>query len=208
MKMVNTEQSQTVEVVNELPEVRATTATAYTHSPVADEELEIIVDEMTRSFVLPEGFNPIVGVVGDCNSEVVSFIVPKIIEGHDVYACAEKKIFWKNKNSETSGEFTVENIVENEEDLTLEWLISDAVAANSGELSFELQISDYDDQGQVTYRWRATGGKGLMILPTEFDGSVNETPQKSFVRLVDQSTGKHYQLYVSDGKLNMVESEV
>lgn len=176
------------------------------HSPVTDTDIAIVVNEDTRDFTLPDGFNPIVGVVGDCNSEIVTFEVPKHIETHNVMECSEIKVFWKNESAGSDGEFEVTDIREKDEStVRFGWRIDENVAAHEGELTFALQFTDYDADGQVLYRWKTIDGTGIRIEGTQFGESVNETIQKSFVKLVDQTTGEKYKLYISKGKLYMEE---
>lgn len=207
MRMAS-ETTEIIEPVTEIEMISETDIIDDLHSPVSDTEQSIIVNEATRSFTIPTDFNPIIGVVGDCNSEMVSFLVPKFIDSHNIFECSEKKIFWKNKEAFTEGESDAFEVVESDEDhLKIQWLISDKIAANAGEITFALQISDYDEDGTLIYRWKTIDGEGIRIESTQFGESVNETIQKSFVKLVDQTTGEKYKLYVTNGKLLMGKGE-
>lgn len=190
------------------------------HSPVADTEEAIIVNTDSRDFTLGASFNPIIGVVGDHKSEVVSFAIDRFIDSHDVSECAEHKVFWKSfVTTEVDGVLTkvvnaegyskIEDIKlsdDDEDTVLLGWLITEDVTQSAGEVEFRLQISDYDADGQLTYRWKTIYGNGLLIKEGEGD-DFHETIPKSFVSLIDQETGEKYRLSVSNGKLIMNESE-
>lgn len=190
--------------------ILAASVTDELHSHVSDTEAEIIVNEGSRDFSFSEGFNMVIGVVGDKNSEAVSFKMPRFIDSHDISECAQHRILWKNEEAGLDGYFDSEDIKisESEEDkLILGWLISDEVTAAAGEISFALQISDYDADGQLSYRWQTLYGHGLLILEGPESEVYPEKIRKSYVPMVDQVTGKKYKLYVSYGKLMIGESE-
>jgi len=186
------------------------------HSPVSDTETAIIVNEGTRGFSFPDNFNMVIGVVGDHNSEVVSFLLPRYIDNHDVSECAEHRIIWKrttyvnDDEKVTEGYFDTDDIKISEDDeskVLLGWLISNEVTEEAGEISFALQLSDYDADGEPSYRWKTIYGEGLLIVDGPDSGEYPETIRKNHVNMVDQTTGAKYKLYVADGKLRLEESE-
>lgn len=179
------------------------------HSPVSDTEEAIIVNVSTRDFTILPTFNRIIGVVGDRNSEEVSFRIDRFIDSHDISECAEHKVFWRNIETQKDGEavLTVKLSETDENAVLLGWLISEEVTEDPGDIEFSLSIADFDEDGQEIYRWGTIDGSGLRIVDSSFREENPGTIQKSYVSLVDQGTGKKYKVYVSNGKLMMVESE-
>lgn len=190
-------------------EILAVANTEDLHSPVSDTEEAIIVNVATRDFTLPKGFQPIIGVVGDKNSEVVSFKIDRYIDSHDISECAVHRVYWKNEEAGTKGHFDIEDIKLTETDentVLLGWLIDDDVTASPGEISFSLRFEDYDEDGQCTYRWNTFYGGDLIILENDVDDEEEPTTiRKSYVALTDQTTGEKFKVYVSNGKLMMEE---
>lgn len=179
------------------------------HSEVTDTEEAIIVNTDSRTFSLGESFNKIIGVTGDHNSEAVSFSIDKYIDSHDIEGCAEHKLYWENKEAETSGEATLKIKPQSQDKLILEWLVEGAVTEHAGEISFSLEITDYDVDGKLLYRWQATDGEGLIIKQgRQRKENYPEPIEESFVSLIDQATGSTYRVYVEDGKLMLLQSEV
>ena len=76
------------------------------HSPVKDTETAIIVNVGTRDFSLGSKFNNLIGVVGDHNSNEVTFQLPRYIDSHDISQCSKHTVLWENPKAETSGEFS------------------------------------------------------------------------------------------------------
>lgn len=178
------------------------------HSHVADTEEAITVNEATRDFTFGANFNPIVGVVGDKKSEMVTFKVPRFIDSHDISECDTHKVFWANIETNNEGEDEIAEVKVSETDeniVLLGWLIDDDVTQDAGPLAFSLRIADHNEEGQVIYRWKTVDGEGLSIADTRFKDEHNDTIRKSYVRLTDQTTGEAFKLYVSKGKLYMEE---
>ena len=57
----------------------------------ADSENPIIVDT-TRKFNIPENFDKIIAYVGDVNSQIITFQLPRYQDGHDLTSCQYKKL--------------------------------------------------------------------------------------------------------------------
>ena len=64
-----------------------------------DTDNKVISIDEKRRFVVPEGYNLELAYEGDVNSQIVTFCLPKIYEGHDLVSCDVKGIKWKNKSS-------------------------------------------------------------------------------------------------------------
>ena len=135
------------------------------HSPVKDTEAAIIVNAGTRDFTFGEDFNPVIGVVGDHNSNEVTFLLPRYIDSHDISQCIKRVILWENKAAGTCGEYKrvgVE-VSEDSETVKLTWLISGAVTKDAGDISYGILIEDYDEDNVLSYRWQTVAGTGLQV---------------------------------------------
>jgi hypothetical protein len=172
-----------------------------------DTDEAITINTDTKDFSFGKNFNNVIGVVGDHNSEIVSFKIDRFIENHDISQCMSHRIFWKNTDTNKSDKDDLSIKVLDDNIVLLSWLISDKVTESAGNLEFAVHISDYDSNGQLCYRWKTKPGNGLRIENGFIEEEYQESIPKCFVSMIDQETGKKYRLYVSNGKLLMEESE-
>lgn len=188
-------------------EILAAALNIDAHSPVSDTEDPIIVNVKTRDFTLGPNVTRIIGVVGDKDSNIVSFSLPRLIDSHDISGCASHKVYWRNIETQKEGEFTIKDIKtsDGEDTVLLGWLISDEVTDEAGEIEYSLEIEDFDSAGQLIYSWNTIYGSGLMVIEGREDKVHPVFIPKSYITLVDQETGKKHNVYVSNGKLMMEE---
>ena len=74
---------------------------AHAH-PISDDDRLFIIDPTNRSITY-DGDN-IVLVKGDHNSEVFSFEIPRIVEGHDMSLCDHVRIHYSNTDRRRKNE--------------------------------------------------------------------------------------------------------
>lgn len=146
-------------------QINMASTTEELHSPVIDNDDVIIVNVEMRDFTFGAAFNTIIGVVGDKNSEIVSFKINRLIDGHDISECAEHKLFWRNVDTkkEDAVALDVKISEDDEETVMLGWLIKEDVTEAPGKIEFALQISDFDTEGKTIYEWNTKKGTGLTV---------------------------------------------
>lgn len=135
------------------------------HSPVIDNDEAIIVNVEERTFTV--GKIRRIGIVGDKNSEIVSFRIDRYIEGHNISECSEYKVFWRHETTKKEGYHTIDivKVSEDEDVVFLGWKIDDNVTETAGEIAFALKISDYDSDGECIYEFNTKEGSGLFVEP-------------------------------------------
>ena len=130
-------------------------------SELTDDEELLEIDDTDRVIKIPNGFNKQIAISNDQNSEIVTFLCPKVIEGYDVYQnLIDNKLHcfvkWENFNGEV-GTYEISKIVESSsEKMTLEWVVERSVAAVEGQLKFSIGFYGYsvnDSIAQEIYCW-------------------------------------------------------
>lgn len=142
------------------------------HSTVEDTDTAITVNVSTREFELGK-VPTLIGIIGDHNSNVVSFKFPKCIDNHEIAECAKKYVIWRNKDTLKMGRFDIEDIKVNDDGSVLfGWLISAGVTQDVGEIEYCIKISDYDEYGKLIYKWNSKWGNGLFIADGYVDDNI------------------------------------
>lgn len=119
---------------------------------------------------------------GDHNSEIYTFEIPKVIEGHDMTLCNLVEIHYINikgdKTERSEDVHTVKDMVASEDDpdtLVFAWTIHGNATKYAGSLNFRIKFGCTDESGAYTYRKHTEIFKGITISEG-FDnaGSVEE----------------------------------
>ena len=166
----------------------------HTASALTDAQIEApIVITARRTFEVQPDYDLILGYVGDVNSQLVTFQLPKTHEGHDLSKCAFKKIKWQNLASGTEGvsELTVQT--EQTESWTASWAVPPEVMTMSGQV--EIAISIYDEKdGLIAFSWNTPAfrefsvGKTANQIADVFQ--ENNLPANSEILIVNSETRK------------------
>lgn len=145
------------------------------HSGVVDDEPSIVINGETREILIPAGFTTTVAIEYDCNSNIVSFECPRIIEGHDVSACSYAFIKWENFGAKTSDIYNIKDVtVKNENLITFSWPIGPEVTTGAGKLAIQVCFLDFnEDKSQVVYRWNSKKSERLSIGPGVYNPNVD-----------------------------------
>lgn len=139
------------------------------HSNVIDDGALLQIIPTTRKVAVPSTHR-VIGTVGDHKSEEITFQCPKIIDGHDVTACAEKYITWQNANG-IVGVTTISEVTTDDDSMYFKWLISAGVTAAEGYIKFAVHFVDTDVDNKILYQWSTTTNEELLVLPTIGGGS-------------------------------------
>lgn len=106
----------------------------------------------------------------DHNSEVFSFEVPKVVEGHDLSKCDHIEIHYVNIDGKTqmtsSGVYEVTDYKVSDQDPTMlifSWLISHHATKYVGSLNFLVRFYCVGDQGDLCYVWNTAVHSDIKI---------------------------------------------
>ena len=135
---------------------------------IVDSDSKFSIDPVTRTISNPSRKTRLIQY--DHNSEKISFIMPRIVEGHDMTLCNNVRIQYINLDDETQhkksvGVYSVDDITQNEEDDTISfsWLISRNATKYVGTLNFLIQFECILDDGTIEYSWHTDAFKGITV---------------------------------------------
>lgn len=140
----------------------------HTHH-VTDTDAHFQIDAITRSISAVSGKSAL--IQGDHNSERFSFeLSSRIIEGHDMSLCNVVQVHYINIDSATKaqsiGVYDVDDLEVSKEDenkVTLSWLISANATLFAGSLNFLIKFKCVADNGTVEYVWNSGIFKGISV---------------------------------------------
>ena len=137
---------------------------AHVH-PITDDDRLFIIDPTNRSITY-EGDN-IVLVKGDHNSEVFSFEIPRIVEGHDMSLCNHIRIHYSNtdrrRKNESKDIYYVTDCVVNGDVVNFSWTLSGNATKYYGTLSFLVQFCCLEEDGTYSYIWNTDTYKSIPV---------------------------------------------
>lgn len=137
---------------------------AHSH-PISDDDRLFVIDPTNRSITY-EGDN-IVLVKGDLNSEVFSFEIPRIVEGHDMSLCDHVRIHYSNtdrrRKNESKDIYYVTDCVVNGDVVNFSWTLSGNATKYHGTLSFLVQFCCLDEDGTYSYIWNTDTYKSIPV---------------------------------------------
>lgn len=129
----------------------------HTHS-VVDTDKHFIIDAITREITTQS--EELKLMQGDHNSEIYTFEIPKVVEGHDMSLCNRVEIHYNNvsgnKVNTSSDVYTVTDLRVDETDpekLVFSWLVSGNATKYAGALGFRVRFCCIDENGVYTYKW-------------------------------------------------------
>lgn len=130
------------------------------YNKISDNDPKIIIDAETRMLKPEEGFNNIIGVEEDYDSEEITFKCPKTLEGYNATEAAYKIIKWHNLASGVMGsQDLISEDIENEDFFLLKWIIPKEVYTKAGKL--KIAIAFYDTKNNenaeevIGYKWNS-----------------------------------------------------
>lgn len=158
---------------------------------LTDSETALItIDQETRTFIFPEGYNKTIAFEGDINSQLITFEMPEAFEGHDLSACGYKKLRWYINDREGTSDLLVNNL---DEPTTLTWRVPPAVFVKAGQIHFYISFYDKKD-GQVYFSWNTAECSELRVAATmtnvgvPTDEHVTFIPAKNEILIINDET--------------------
>lgn len=147
------------------------------------------IDPETRKVVLDSSSAKITLMQYDHNSEQLTFVMPRFIEGHDMKLCNKVQIHYTTSTSSTPSIYEVRDVsecifedgTETTEGLTFTWTISQNVTRSSGTVTFVVRfecttsetVMKYDeDEGRevekeiikLEYAWSTYFNSDIQVL--------------------------------------------
>lgn len=153
-----------------------------THSGIKDNGTHFQIVPNTRKVAVPQSHKTL-GTVGDHLSEQVTFICPKLIDGHDIKGCSEHYISWETTSGEP-GHDHLELIGEDAKNLLYAWNIRGNTTIEAGVVAFAVHFADVSETGKTLYHWGTTDCKECEILGT-----------------VNHAVGAYERIYVDGNRL-------
>lgn len=132
------------------------------HSGVIDTGTHYQIVPNTRKITVPAAYK-VIGTVGEHFAEQLTFMCPKLIDGHEVAGCARKYITWKNVNGDI-GHDELRFLTEDEENLYFTWDVSNGLTVAKGVVSFSVHFEDVNVNNRIIYRWSTTECRECEIL--------------------------------------------
>lgn len=141
---------------------------AHLHE-LRDMDTHFVIDPVTRAITNPNSQKNKL-MQGDHNSEIYTFEIPKLVEGHDMSLCNQVRIHYNDiasdKANESKDVYTVNDLhidIVESDTITFSWLISGNATKYAGLLSFRIQFLCIDESGAITYKWHTEVFKGITI---------------------------------------------
>ena len=132
-----------------------------------DTDRRFTIDPITRQ-ITNTGNKIVIGQY-DHNSERFTFEIPRYVEEHDMSLCNRVEVHYININSSTreqvAGVYEVADLAidsDDEEVVTLSWLISQNATSHAGSLSFLVRFACLTDE-IIDYQWFTTVFSGISI---------------------------------------------
>ena len=163
---------------------------------VTDSDAIFSIDSRTRVIKNESGKECVVQY--DHNSERFTFVLPRIIEGHDMSLCNYAEVNYVNTTDGTKvshyGSYIIDDLqiyTEDEDKVTCTWLISSDATQQIGTLDFSLRFICADTDFVAGYKWNTaiyTGIKVLKGMPDTLEESVSEKVNLDFIeQAIDES---------------------
>ena len=161
-------------------------ANLHQGSALIDEEQKSITINDKREFVIPEGYNTIIAYEGDVNSQIITFDLPKLHEGHNLADCGNKILYWKNLSSGIEGKFKLKQVSAQDSRLILQWNVSPDAFTQAG--AIEISISIYDVyNNRIAFAWNTSSFSKLSVAKTM--GSIgSEFPPRDEILTINDET--------------------
>ncbi len=125
------------------------------------------IDVDSKTIIKPEKLPKL--VQGEHNSSKILFVMPKVIDGHDMSAC-ECEIHFTNINTDTNEKAEdycrISDMTVNGDNLEIPWSIPETATQYWGGLCFSLKFSCYDENNELVYKWNTVEFAAVPVYPS------------------------------------------
>lgn len=152
----------------------------------------VIVIDAKRQFTPGSTFDTIVAFEGDINSQIITFKCVRYTDKHDLSACLNKELKWKNRASGIEGVSKLLLISDKttETDFYIQWELPSEACTQAGQLEISIQL--YDKQNNyIAFSWNTSTYTGLSIaasMPSVTTDLEFNFPPRDEILLVDRET--------------------
>lgn len=138
---------------------------AHLHE-VRDTDTHYVIDPITMEITNPnEAKNKL--MQGDHNSEIYTFEIPKVIEGHDMSKCNKIEVHYINigadRTNRSEDVYPVVDMATENDTLVFSWKVSGNATMYAGTLNFRIKFACVDENGNDTYRKWTEVYKGITV---------------------------------------------
>ena len=175
---------------------------AHLHT-VVDTDKHFVIDAVTRKITTQN--EKLMLMQGDHNSEVYTFEIPKVVEGHDMSLCNLVQVHYNDvsadKTESSKDVYLVTDLRVDEDDvdkLVFSWLISSNATKYAGLLGFRVAFCCVDENGVYTYKWNtdifksvtvSDGIDNTAVVEEEFSDAFSELEASLEKALADLGKG-------------------
>ena len=153
---------------------------------LVESELNPIVVNNKRQFIVPTDYNTVIAYEGDVNSQLITFELPVKHEGHNLSNCSIKKLYWKNLSSNIEGVADLKQLSANNEKQLLQWAVPPEAFSQAGTLELSISIQDTYN-GSVGFAWNTATLSSLTVAKTMNSVSYNFPPRDEILT-IDEDT--------------------
>ena len=137
---------------------------SHTHL-IKDADTVFTIDPITRKIISSSSKFSLMQY--DHDSEIFTFQIPKLVEGHDMSLCNKIEIHYTNINKKTkeasSDVYPVTDVTVNGDNLIFSWLISGNATKHPGSLIFLIRFGCLEDNNVFSYLWHTDIFKNITI---------------------------------------------
>ena len=137
---------------------------AHTHT-LSDPDSIFTIDPTTREITTTE--TKIVLMQYDHNSEIFTFQIPRLVEGHDMSLCNKIEIHYTNINRRTKEQskdvYPVTDKKVEGDNLVFTWLLSGNATKYAGTLNFIIRFGCLEEDNTFSYMWHTDIFKNITV---------------------------------------------
>lgn len=137
---------------------------AHTHT-LADPDSIFTIDPTTREITTTD--TKIVLMQYDHNSEIFTFQIPRLVEGHDMSLCNKIEIHYTNINRRTKEQskdvYPVTDQKVEGDNLVFTWLLSGNATKYAGTLNFIIRFGCLEEDNTFSYMWHTDIFKNITV---------------------------------------------
>ena len=157
----------------------------HSNANVTDTAAAYIEITEKRQLVPTSDFDTVIAYEGDINSQIIYFKPWPSADGHDLTACTNKELKWKNLSSKVEG--TSSLIAETKSGGTmLKWEVPSDLCTEAGNIEISLSFFDKADN-KVVYSWNTASYAGLSVGKT-MDSVESAFPAKDEILFIDEES--------------------
>lgn len=140
----------------------------HAHS-VADTDKRFVINPKERKITPADGKGVVI-VKGDSNSEIITFELPRYVEGHDMMLSDVVRVNYNNVSRDTKNQnrdfHDVKDLhvdFEDSDKIVFTWKIDENAAVYFGSLLYMVTFRCLDDENNILYEWGSGIGSDIVV---------------------------------------------